>query len=411
MATAWAHRYAQRTKRMSSSVIREILKLTQQPDIISFAGGLPSPDVFPIEEFKQACDVVLSEQGKQALQYSITEGYPPLREWVVQRSSRYGINIDIDNVLITSGSQQALDLLGKVFIDPGDHVLVEGPTFLGALQAWNAYGAEYFTQPLDDDGLVIEGLEKVLAEKPNFMYVLPNFHNPAGVTLSGERRKQIVELAHQYDVPIVEDDPYGQLRYSGEHIPPLVVYDDQCHGEGNEKYCGNVIYTSTFSKILAPGIRLAWVIAPKDVIRKMVQAKQGTDLHTSIFTQMVVYEIGRDGFLDRHAKTIRAVYGERRDLMLAAMEEHFPPNVTWTKPEGGLFLWVRLPEGVNAQDVLEAAIEKKVAFVPGAPFFPYQGGENTLRLNFSNASHEQIVEGIKRLGEVLHQELAETSKV
>jgi len=400
MQTPWEHRYAQRTKRMGSSAIRELLKLTQIPGLISFAGGLPAPEVFPVDEFKQACDVVLTEVGSQALQYSTTEGYYALRELIAKHSCRYGIKVDTDNIQITSGSQQALDLLGKLFINAGDRILVEEPTYLGALQAWNAYGPEYVTVPTDEHGMLTGDLESALRTGPKFIYVLPNFQNPTGATLSLDRRKQLIELADQYGVPIVEDDPYGQLRYEGEHLPPVLVLDDQYQKNGEANYHGNVIYLSTFSKTLAPGIRLAWIVAPQEVIRKIVQGKQGTDLHTSTFNQMVAYEVARDGFLDDHVRTIRKVYGERRDVMLKSMEEHFPEGVKWTRPEGGMFLWVTLPEGLDATELFDQAVKLKVAYVPGAPFYANGGGVNTIRLNFSNATPELIQEGIARLGKV-----------
>jgi 2-aminoadipate transaminase len=389
---------------MSSSAIREILKLTQSPDVISFAGGLPAPEVFPVQAFKQACQNVLEEFGAQALQYSPTEGYLPLREMIVRHTKRFGLNVNPDNVLITSGSQQALDLLGKILINPGDRILVESPTYLGALQAWHSYGAEYVEVPFDENGLRTDALEDALRLGPKFIYVLPNFQNPTGVTLSYKRRKKLITLADQYGVPIVEDDPYGQLRYAGDHIPPVVVLDGKYRNNSSDPcYYGNVIYLSTFSKILAPGIRLAWVIAPPEVIRKLVQGKQGADLHTSTFNQMVAFDVARGGFLDEHIKTICDTYGERREVMLNALETHFPPEVHWTRPEGGMFLWVTLPESINAHEILERAVEKKVAFVPGAPFHATGGGENTMRLNFSNASPENIKEGISRLGQVLYE--------
>lgn len=405
MQTPWDHRFAQRTQRMGSSAIRELLKLTELPEIISFAGGLPAPDVFPIEEFKEACVRVLTNQGAQALQYGATEGYLPLREQITRHSARYGIEVTSDNVLITSGSQQALDLLGKILINRGDHILVESPTYLGALQAWSAYGAEYVTVPMDEYGMVTDALEEALRSAPKFIYVLPNFQNPTGVTLSLERRHKLVELADRYGVPIVEDDPYGQLRYEGDHLPAVVVLDSKYRDSNDGFYAGNVIYLSTFSKTLSPGIRLAWVVAPPVVIKKLVQAKQGADLHTSSFNQMVAYEVSRGGFLDQHVKHIREVYGERRDVMLAAMDGYFPPGVEWTHPQGGLFLWGILPESMDAADVLKDAVKNKVAFVPGKPFFPTEGGHNTMRLNFSNATPEKIREGIARLGGVLKDKL------
>ena len=287
MSTAWTSRYAQRTKGVKSSAIRELLKLTQRPEVISFAGGLPAPDVFPTERFEEACSKVLRNFGKEALQYGATEGYEPLRAMIARHTSRYGINAGPENVLITSGSQQALDLIGKLLINPGDRVLVEAPTYLGALQAFNVYGAEYVSVPSDDDGIRTELLEAPLRSGPKFMYILPNFQNPGGTTLSEGRRQELVLLADRFGIPIVEDDPYGQLRYEGEHLPPLVELD-RVNLRGDDGYSiGNVIYLSTFSKILAPGLRVAWVVAPPDVLRKLVQAKQGTDLQTSTFGQML----------------------------------------------------------------------------------------------------------------------------
>lgn len=402
MQIHWDQRFAERASRINSSAIREILKYSSAPDVISFAGGLPSPDVFPVEEFKKACDVVLDEAGPASLQYSPTEGFVPLREVIVEHSATFGIKTKVENIQLTSGSQQALDLLGMLFIDPGDEIVVENPTYLGALQAWNAYGANYITVPSDDDGMRTDMLEDALKRKPRFIYVLPNFQNPSGVTLPLERRQELVELANKYGVPILEDDPYGKLRYFGETIPPVIVLDKEYRGDGTS----NVIYLSTFSKLLAPGIRMAWVIADMDVIQKLVFAKQGADLHSPTFNQMVAYEVSRDGFLEEYSKTIRATYKERLQVMLAAMDEHFPGGVKWTKPEGGMFLWVTLPEGLNTQELLMKAVERKVAYVPGQPFHPDGSGANTMRVNFSNASPEMIKIGIERLGDMLKEELA-----
>lgn len=406
MKTPWEYRYAQRTQRMGSSAIRELLKLTEQPDIISFGGGLPAPDVFPVEEFNAACDRVLRNHGAMALQYSTTEGYLPLREMIARHSARYGIKITPENVLITSGSQQALDLLGKIFIDPGDRILVESPTYLAAIQAWNAYGAEFISVPMDADGMNTDYLEEALRAGPKFIYVLPNFQNPTGVTLSLERRRKLIELADRYGVPIVEDDPYGQLRYEGDHLPSIVVLDSQYRDDTTPCYRGNVIYLSTFSKTLAPGIRLGWVVAPPEVISKLVQAKQGADLHTATFNQLVAFEVAHGGFLDRHIHTIRDVYGKRRDLMMAAMEREFPSEVSWTHPQGGLFLWGTLPAYMDAKDLLKTCLDRKVAFVPGEAFHPTGGGKNTMRINFSNATHAEIEEGILRLGTSIREKLA-----
>ncbi len=405
MQTPWEYRYAHRMQKMGSSVIRELLKFTEQPDIISFAGGLPAPEVFPVVEFQKACNEVLMDQGAQALQYSTTEGYKPLREMIARHAARYSVPISAENILITSGSQQALDFIGRLFINRGDYIVVESPTYLGALQAWNAYGAQYISVPSDEHGMIVDKLEDALRIGPKFIYVLPNFQNPSGSTLSLERRKRLVLLADQYGVPIVEDDPYGQLRYDGEHLPSVVYLDDHFRNDGEGEYSGNVIYLSTFSKLLAPGLRLAWVVAPPQVIRKLVMTKQAADLHTSSFIQHVAYEVAKGGFLDEHVKVIRATYKERRDVMLEMMEEMFPPEVRWTKPQGGMFLWGVLPENVDAAEVLKVAIERKVAFVPGAAFHPNGGGANTMRLNFSFSSPDVIREGITRLGTTLKENL------
>jgi len=405
MHTLWDERYALRTDFIGSSAIRELLKLSSLPDVISFAGGLPASDLFPIEKFKEAADIVLTEMGHTALQYGTTEGYQPLREMIARNASKYGIQISSDNVLITSGSQQALDLLGRIFINRGDRVLVESPTYLGAIQAWNAYGVKYVTIPYDDDGMQTALLESSLRTGIKFIYVLPNFQNPTGVTLSRKRRKDLVDKADSYGVPIVEDDPYGQLRYEGEHIPPVVVIDDEMRAKEVPIYSGNVIYTSTFSKILAPGLRLAWVVAPTEVIKKLVQAKQGCDLHTSTFTQYIAYQVANSPRMKSHIRAIRKTYKERRDIMIQALEQYMPEGVRWIKPKGGLFLWATLPEKIDTSAIFQQAVEARVAFVPGGSFHPLGGGENTMRLNFSNAKPELIMEGIKRLAKVVKDNL------
>lgn len=393
VTTQWDTMFCDRTKCMSSSIIREILKFAQMPDIISFAGGLPAPELFPIREFEEASRHVLNTDGERALQYSLTEGLLPLREALVEKMGKYGIPVGPKNIMLTNGSQQALDLIGRIFIDEGDVIVTGAPTYLGALQAFKVYSPRVVGVPVDDDGMVVDELEKVLTkEKPKFIYVLPNFHNPMGVTLTLERRKQLVRAAAKYGIPIIEDDPYGELRFEGEDITPIIGL----HKE-------NVLYLSTFSKTLAPGIRLGWVVAPEQIIRKLVQAKQATDLHTSTFIQMIANDIMQRGILKAHSKVIRTAYGERRNVMIATMEEHFPAGVTWTKPVGGLFLWVRTPEHVNTMDLLETAVADKVAYVPGSVFYPDGSGLNTMRLNFSNATPDKIREGIKRLGRVLEK--------
>ena len=417
MPTVWASRYASRTKGITRSAIRDLLKVTPRPGMISFGGGLPAPELFPAQRFQEACHKVLSQNSAAALQYGETEGYAPLRQFVADKIARHGIKTSPDNVLITSGSQQALDLLGKLLIDTGDRVLVEAPTYLGALQAFRVFAADFVSVSIDDYGLRTELLEKPLRSDPKFMYVLPNFQNPAGTTLSEDRRVELVALAERHGVPIIEDDPYGELRYEGDHLTPLLALDRKSLPRDSSYTSGNVIYLSTFSKTLAPGLRLGWIVAPPEVIGKLAQLKQGADLHTSTFNQFVAYEIARDGFLEEHVQLIRKVYRERRDVMLDALQQFFPPGVTWTHPQGGLFLWVTLPAGLDIQAILKSALEQNVAFVPGDSFFAdnkagrgRQPRQSHMRLNFSNAAPEQIREGIRRLSEAVKTHLASMSQ-
>ena len=395
--TDWEGILAQRTERMQSSVIRELLKLTMLPDIISFAGGLPAPAAFPVRDFRDACRWVLDHDAEQALQYGPTEGYPPLKDYLIEAMARYEIPAVQSNILFTSGSQQALDFVGRVFLDEGDKIITGEPTYLGAIQAWDTYGPEYITVPLDEQGMRMDKLEEALEANPGvkFIYILPNFHNPAGTTLPLERRLKLVELAAEHRAFIVEDDPYGELRYEGEDITPIYAL----HKE-------NTIYLSTFSKTLAPGLRLGWMVAPERIMKRMVQAKQGADLHTSSLVQYVAYDICQRGLLRAHVRKIRQVYRERRDTMLAAMDEHFPPEVEWTRPLGGLFLWARMPENIDAQELLTIAVEEKVAFVPGQAFYPGgAGGHHSMRLNFSYSPPDIIEDGIERLGRAIRRML------
>jgi 2-aminoadipate transaminase len=394
----WDTRLAERTQGMKSSIIRDLLKVTMQPDMISFAGGLPAPEFFPIREFEEACRHVLQHEGHVALQYGPSEGYAPLKQFLADKMSKYGILVELDNILITNGSQQGLDLIGKVFVDPDACIVCSRPTYMGALQAWNAYQARYCTIPLDDEGMCLDELPAILdAEHGHrFIYVLPNFHNPAGTTLPLERRERLVEIARQYDLVIIEDDPYGELRYEGEDITPIFRLAPE-----------RTLYLSTFSKTLAPGIRLAWIVAPKPIIAKLVQAKQGADLHTGTFVQMVANDICQRGFLRQHVKKLCAVYHQRRDTMLDALAEHMPEEVSWPRPQGGLFLWVRTSDRINTRDFLEKATAAKVAYVPGFAFYPGDsGGLHSMRLNFSYAKEEVINEGIYRLGVAMKEELA-----
>jgi 2-aminoadipate transaminase len=392
----WERFLSRRAQKMQSSAIRELLKITQRPDVISFGGGMPAPELFPVREIEEACNYLLREAPKSALQYSTTEGYRPLREFLAETMAKYGIQHGPDNILITTGSQQGLDLIGKVFIDAGTYVLTERPTYLGAIQAWRAYEAEFATVPLDNNGMQVELVEDVIKTTPvRYIYVLPNFHNPAGTTLSEERRHLLVEIARKYDLIIVEDDPYGALRYTGEDIIPIAALAPE-----------RTIYLGTFSKTLTPGVRIGWTVAPAEIIYRLVQAKQGADLHTSTFDQMVANDVAQRGILKAHVRKLRKVYGERRDLMVDALAEFWPDGSSWTTPQGGLFLWARVPESIDTLAFMPKALEKKVAYVPGVHFFPHEdGGHDAMRLNFSNAQPEMIIEGIRRLGWAFKEEL------
>ena len=393
--TDWEQVLAKRTSRMQSSIIRELLKFTMLPEVISFAGGLPAPDAFPVRDFQDACRWVLEHEPDLALQYGPTEGCPPLKDYLIEAMAKYEIPAVRGNVLFTNGSQQALDMIGRVFINAGDKIVTGSPTYLGAIQAWNVYGPEYITVPLDDQGMRMDALEEALNANPGvkFIYVLPNFHNPAGVTLTLERRHRLVELAVQHGAFIVEDDPYGELRYEGKDITPVYAM----HKE-------NTIYLSTFSKTLAPGLRLGWIVAPERIMRQLIQAKQGADLHTSSLVQYLANDICQRGLIRAHVKRVRVIYRERRDTMLNTMDEFFPTEVSWTRPQGGLFLWARMPEELDSEDLLKIAIEEKVAFVPGHAFYPGgNGGRNCMRLNFSYCQPGVIEEGIQRLGRAIQR--------
>jgi 2-aminoadipate transaminase len=407
MPISWQQHFARHAQSAQSSAIRELLKVAQQPEVISFGGGLPAPELFPAGELKAACDRILTRNPTAALQYSTTEGYPPLRELIARQMDPLGVKLGPENILVTTGSQQSLDLAGKLLLNDGDRVAVEDPTFLGALQAFHVFGASYSAIPIDDEGLQTDLLPAALAFHPKFLYVMPTFQNPGGVTLSLERRRALIALAEREELPVVEDDPYSRLRFEGDPLPPLLALDAAALESADGCPRGNVIYLGSFSKTLAPGLRLAWIAAPPEVIAKLVQIKQGADLHTSIFVQMMAFETARDGFLERHILKIREVYRERRNVMLAALEEFFPPGVHWTRPEGGLFLWVRLPEGMVAAHLLEAALRKNVAFVPGNSFFAgdERAGDRYFRLNFSNMKPELIREGIRRLADVVREAL------
>ncbi|MBD9368248.1 PLP-dependent aminotransferase family protein [Xanthomonas sp. XNM01] len=386
---------SRRAQALTSSAIREILKITERPEVISFAGGLPSPATFPVERMREATDKVLREAPQAALQYGPTEGFTPLREWIAARLSRDGATIDPARVLITTGSQQGLDLLGKVLIDEGSKVLVETPSYLGALQAFSMFAPAFAGLPSDQQGIVTDALDPEQMRGARFLYCLPNFQNPTGRRMPLERRKALVELARQAGVPLVEDDPYGELSYGGEALPSLLSMNPD-----------GVIYMGSFSKVLAPGLRLGYVVAPEPVFGKLVQAKQAADLHTPSFSQRIVYEAVQDGFIDRHIPAIRTLYAQQCEHMLAALEREFPAEVTWNRPDGGMFIWCDLPKGLDSGALLAKAVARNVAFVPGAPFYAVEPQTNTLRLSFVTVPGERIDAGIKVLGELLKAEIA-----
>jgi 2-aminoadipate transaminase len=390
------HRFAARTQRIQASTIREILKLTTQPGFISFAGGLPAADLFPTQRIAETVRQILLERGSQALQYSTTEGYLALRDWVASRMP----GASAENVQIVSGSQQGLDMIGKVLIDSDSKVVVEAPTYLGALSAFNPYEPRYITVSMDDEGLRLDELEAVLkAHKAQFIYILPTFQNPSGRLMGLARRKAIVALARQYQTPILEDDAYAELYFSGQPLPTLYALDLELGG-------GNVIYLSTVSKTLAPGLRVAWVVGPKPVIQKIVYAKQGADLHTSTLNQMLVYELVQDTQWYRsQIGKIRQTYQARSGWMLEALQKYMPEDLGWMVPGGGMFFWLTAPQGLDSLELLRQAVQEKVAFVPGQPFYADGSGRNTLRLSYSSATQAELQEGIKRLGRAVHQML------
>ena len=379
---------------LRASDIREILKVTQSPDVISFAGGLPASELLPAREMAELARELLLNDGVRALQYAPTEGLEVLREVIARRlSDRFGMQRRPDDVLVVTGSQQALDLTGKVFLDEGDVVLCEGPTYLGAINAFRAYQPRFVEIATDDDGMVLSELERRLesVDRVKLIYVVPDFQNPSGRRWSVERRRRLADLAARFGVPVIEDAPYGDLCFDGEPFPPVALFDR----------AGLVISLGTFSKILSPGMRLGWVTGEISLVRKYVLAKQGADLHTSSLTQLLAARFVLEYDLDAHIARIRDVYHRRCRAMLAALDEHLPQGVRFTRPVGGLFLWVELPEGTDARALLEQCLEENVAFVPGGAFFANGGHENTLRLNFSAMPEERISEGIRRFGRVL----------
>jgi 2-aminoadipate transaminase len=383
---------AQRMSRMTTSAVREILKVADRPDILSFAGGLPAPELFPVEAIARAHADVLATEGASAMQYSITEGYLPLREWISSLMAGRGISASAERILVTNGSQQGIDLVGKVLLNAGDRVAVENPSYLAALQSLGGYEVQFDAVGSDAEGMRVDELEAMLKgpTPPRLIYVVPDFHNPTGRQLSLARRKRLVELAQTYRVPILEDDPYGELRFSGKELPKLAALDDQ----------GVVIYISTFSKTLAPGLRVGWMVAPPSLLKGLTIAKQASDLHTGTLSQRAIARLLQTFDYAGHIGMLRGVYGERCQTMLGELAAHLPEGTKWTVPAGGMFVWVELPQGLSADTLFQAALAEKVAFVPGSPFFARDANPRFMRLNYSNRTPALIREGMARLGRV-----------
>jgi 2-aminoadipate transaminase len=398
---SWDALFSERAKTMKASAIRELLKLVTQPDIISFGGGLPDPHFFPIHQLQECVHYVLETNSAIALQYGTTEGVPALRSWLAEDAQSKGLDVTVENVVVTASSQQALDLIAKVMLDPGDIALVEGPSYLGALQAFAAFQGQAIAIDMDEQGIRTDILEERIkairsGTRPiKFIYTVPSFQNPAGLTMSIERRRQLLDISQRYNIPIVEDHPYHALRYEGTRVPSIASLDAN----------GHVIYLETFSKILSPGFRLGWVVAPEPFTRKLALAKQATDLCSSPFSQLIVLEFCKRGYLEPHVAHIREEYAKKRDAMLNAMNEFFPKEVKWTRPEGGMFLWVELPKGIDTTEMLRDALEAKVAYVGGTGFYPDGRGENCMRLNFSYSTPETNREGIRRLAVCIRKRL------
>lgn len=393
-----ALKFAKRVADIKSSEVRELLKLTEQPDFISFAGGLPAPELFPVAEIKRVNELLLETEGQAALQYSTTEGFEPLREWIANRmNQRLQTNFTKDNILITSGSQQAIDLTGKIFLDEGDVVFCESPTYLAALNAFRAYGCEFVEVATDEQGMVMEDLEAKIKQYPQakLIYVIPEFQNPTGLSWGLERRQQLAKLSAEYQLPVLEDNPYGELRFEGEALPSIKHFDK----------VGNVICTGTFSKIFCPGYRIGWLAGEEDILQHYTIMKQGTDLHSNTKAQREIATYLAQYDIDEHITKIRELYRHRRDTMLQKLDDVFPKEVQFTRPEGGLFVWVTLPEHVNVTPILQDCLAEKVAFVSGETFYPTSQKRNTFRLNFSNMPEDKIDIGLEKIGRVLRKYL------
>lgn len=375
------YNYSKAVPQGGVDTVGEILKVAASPNVISFAGGLPAPELFPTSELQQATDQVYQTSAESALQYSNSNGFRRLREILAQRMARRGVSCDADNIAITTGSQQSIDLISKMFINRGDTILVEKPTYMSALDVFNTYGANIVGVEMDDDGLRMDALEQVLKDHPEakFLYTVPTFQNPTGRTLPVGRRQRMVELARQYDIVIIEDDPYGQLRFAGNTVPAVKSFDSD----------GRVFYLSTFSKTLTPGLRTGWVVADPVFIKHFTVIKQSADLHTDNVAQQVIAEFLTDFDIDEHIAKIRQVYRQREQLMIEQIQKYFPTGVKYTNPDGGLFIWVEIPGNINTQDLFDQCIKNNVAFVPGEPFYPGKAASGTFRLNFSNMSEEK----------------------
>ncbi len=400
MTTDWSIHFAKRTQRMQASAIRELLKIAARPEVISFAGGLPAAETFPVQEIAAACERILAQNASAALQYAPTEGITALREQIAAMYQARGVPATLDNVLITTGSQQGLDLVGMTMIDEGDLIVTELPTYIGALQAWRPIGPAFAGMPMDGDGILIDGFEALHLSGVKILYLLPNFQNPSGVSLSAERRKTAIELAHRHRFVIVEDDPYRALRYSGEDLPALIESEAAMLGAAWDLE-GRVIHLGTFSKIMAPGLRIGWILAPSAVIRMCVLAKQGADLHSSTFTQYIAEELLRNGTVDKNIPLLQNVYRERRDTMVDALGTYIGSRGTWTYPQGGLFIWLTLHGETDTPTLLTEALKRHVAFVPGDSFYFDARGADSMRLNFSCMAPDKIREGVRRLGELV----------
>ena len=387
-------KYSKRVPADGTDAVGAILQAAADPKIISFAGGLPAPELFPVKEMKAAVDKVFEEHGQEAMQYGAAKGVTALREVIQQHvKEKEDVDSELDNVLVTTGSEPALDLVGKAFVDPGDTVLVEQPTYLCALDVFRSYGANFASVEMDEDGMKMDALEEALKANPNtkLIYTVPNFQNPTGRTMTEERRKQLAELAEKYDVYVLEDNPYGEIRFAGQHVPAVKSFDKS----------GHVLYMSTFSKTLAPGFRLGWLVADEDVVNKLTVLKQSADLHTDNLAQFAVAQFFADNDVDAHVKEISALYGKRKDLMLEGIKKYFPEGVKYTDPEGGMFLWVEVPGVDDTVELFKECLEHDVAFVPGDPFFAGEVQPGAFRLNYSNMKEDQIEVGLKRLGAAL----------